>query len=108
MVIRDPIDAIRHRIAVSRVVGRCHHVTVSDTLHPGVGPADAPERYKLIERKAAGGEGEVWKARESIGGESFHYAVKIIDGGEQSGTRLDALRMQAALATHLEHPALVK
>jgi serine/threonine protein kinase len=83
-------------------------VTVSDTLHPDVGPADAPERYELIERKAAGGEGEVWKARESIGGEPFHYAVKIIDGGEQSGTRLDALRMQAALATHLEHPALVK
>jgi serine/threonine protein kinase len=83
-------------------------VTVSDARHAKAGPPDAPERYELIERRAAGGEGEVWKAREFIGGEHFTYAVKIIDGGEQSGTRLDALRMQAALATHLEHPALVK
>lgn len=82
---------------------------VSDAQFPRTGPADHPERYELIERRAAGGEGEVWKAREYHDGQPFHYAVKIIDDdGDRAGARLNALRMQAALATHLEHPALVK
>ncbi|GIJ60286.1 serine/threonine-protein kinase [Virgisporangium aurantiacum] len=78
---------------------------------PGfVGPADALDRYELVERRAAGGEGEVWLARERHGAESFSYAVKVIRIDEDSVAErhLDELRLQAALATHLEHPALVK
>jgi serine/threonine protein kinase len=75
-----------------------------------VGPADALDRYEMVERRAAGGEGEVWQAVERHGTESFGYAVKLIrpeEGGDDDRA-LDALRLQAALATQLEHPALVK
>ncbi|WP_412543526.1 serine/threonine-protein kinase [Longispora sp. K20-0274] len=74
-----------------------------------VGPAEAPDRYELAERRAAGGEGEVWRAVEYHGGAPFAYAVKIIevDGG-RTDRSLEELRLQAALATHLEHPAVVK
>ena len=75
-----------------------------------VGPADAPRRYEMLEHAAAGGEGEVWRAREVHGnGAALEYAVKIIDAGAADAAgRLDELRLQAGLATHLEHPALVK
>jgi serine/threonine protein kinase len=85
-------------------------VLVHEPHNIHVGPVDAPYRYELLERKAAGGEGEVWKARQFHAGQPFLYAVKIIevDGGDVTGRRLEDLRMQAALATQLEHPALVK
>lgn len=75
-----------------------------------VGPAEAPDRYQLVNRRAAGGEGEVWEAREYHGDDFFCYAVKIIkvDGTDQADRWLEDLRLQAALATHLEHAALVK
>ncbi|MEO3927785.1 protein kinase [Micromonosporaceae bacterium B7E4] len=75
-----------------------------------VGPVDAPDRYELVERRAAGGEGEVWLARERHGAVSFSYAVKLIRLDDDSATdrQLEELRLQAALLTHLEHPALVK
>lgn len=75
-----------------------------------MGPADAPSRYELIERHAAGGEGEVWRAAEHHSGVSFHYAVKIIHAEPQGDPEkwLDGLRLQAAILTQLEHPALVK
>ncbi|HEY3504317.1 MAG TPA: serine/threonine-protein kinase [Actinocatenispora sp.] len=75
-----------------------------------VGPSDSPDRYEMVERRAAGGEGEVWRAVERHGQETFAYAVKIIhlDGPVDSDASLEALRLQAALATHVEHPALVK
>ncbi|HEY0700798.1 MAG TPA: serine/threonine-protein kinase, partial [Micromonospora sp.] len=75
-----------------------------------VGPADALDRYELVERRAAGGEGEVWLARERHGAESFAYAVKVIRVDDESAAdrHLEELRLQAALATHVEHPALVK
>ncbi|MGH3663121.1 MAG: protein kinase domain-containing protein [Micromonosporaceae bacterium] len=75
-----------------------------------VGPEDAPDRYELIERRAAGGEGEVWHAREYHGSEQFSYAVKLIriDDADVVDRHLEELRLQAALATHLEHPAVVK
>ncbi|MBT8227172.1 MAG: protein kinase [Dactylosporangium sp.] len=75
-----------------------------------VGPVDAPHRYELVQRFAVGGEGEVWKAYEYHAGEPFAYAVKIIsvDDNERPEERLEDLRMQAALATHLEHPSVVK
>ncbi|MGI5151675.1 serine/threonine-protein kinase [Plantactinospora sp. CA-294935] len=78
---------------------------------PGyVGPADAPDRYELVQRHAAGGEGEVWLARERHGADSFSYAVKLIrlDDDSAADRQLEELRLQAALLTHLEHPALVK
>ncbi|MFE9654880.1 protein kinase [Micromonospora sp. NPDC006431] len=78
---------------------------------PGfVGPTDALDRYELVERRAAGGEGEVWLARERHGAESFAYAVKVIrtDDDSAADRHLEELRLQAALATHVEHPALVK
>ncbi|MEE6259352.1 serine/threonine-protein kinase [Plantactinospora sonchi] len=75
-----------------------------------VGPADAPDRYELVERRAAGGEGEVWLARERHGADSFSYAVKLIrlDDDSAADRQLEQLRLHAALLTHLEHPALVK
>ncbi|GAA3512561.1 serine/threonine protein kinase [Actinocatenispora rupis] len=75
-----------------------------------VGPSDAPDRYEMVERRAAGGEGEVWRAVERHGQETFAYAVKLIhlDGPVDTDASLEALRLQAALATHVEHPALVK
>ncbi|MEV0134404.1 protein kinase [Dactylosporangium sp. NPDC050688] len=75
-----------------------------------VGPADALQRYELVERRAAGGEGEVWLAREHHGSESFRYAVKMIriDDDSVAERQLEDLRLQAALATQVEHPALVK
>ncbi|MGH3714875.1 MAG: protein kinase domain-containing protein [Micromonosporaceae bacterium] len=78
---------------------------------PGyVGPADSPDRYQLISRRAAGGEGEVWQAQERHGTETFSYAVKLIriDDATLADRQLEDLRLQAALATHLEHAALVK
>ncbi|GAA1548503.1 hypothetical protein GCM10009827_081020 [Dactylosporangium maewongense] len=78
---------------------------------PGhAGPADALDRYELVQRHAAGGEGEVWLAREHHGAESFPYAVKVIriDDDSVADRQLEELRLQAALATQLEHPALVK
>ncbi len=52
----------------------------------------------------------MWQAIEYHGGQPFSYAVKIIDivDGDRAGQGLDELRLQAALATQLEHPALVK
>lgn len=75
-----------------------------------VGPADALQRYELVQRHAAGGEGEVWLAREHHGAESFRYAVKMIriDDDPVAERQLEDLRLQAALATQVEHPALVK
>ncbi|WP_327004731.1 protein kinase [Dactylosporangium sp. NBC_01737] len=75
-----------------------------------VGPADALQRYELVERRAAGGEGEVWLAREHHGAESFRYAVKMIriDDDSVAERQFEDLRLQAALATQVEHPALVK
>ncbi|MFF5120724.1 protein kinase [Dactylosporangium aurantiacum] len=75
-----------------------------------VGPVDAPQRYELVERRAAGGEGEVWLAREHHGAASFRYAVKMIriDDDAVAERQLEDLRLQAALATQVEHPALVK
>ncbi|WP_432995675.1 serine/threonine-protein kinase [Dactylosporangium sp. CA-233914] len=78
---------------------------------PGhAGPADALDRYEFVQRHAAGGEGEVWLAREHHGAESFSYAVKVIriDDDSVAERQLEELRLQAALATQLEHPALVK
>ncbi|MGH3739150.1 MAG: protein kinase domain-containing protein [Micromonosporaceae bacterium] len=75
-----------------------------------VGPADAPDRYQLLTRRAAGGEGEVWQAVERHGTESFSYAVKLIriDDAALAEQQMEELRLQAALATHLEHAAVVK
>lgn len=75
-----------------------------------VGPAEAPDRYQLVARRAAGGEGEVWEAREYHGADFFSYAVKLIrvEGTEQTDRWLEDLRLQAALATQLEHAAVVK
>lgn len=83
---------------------------VSVAQHSYVGPPDAPDRYELIERRAAGGEGEVWRAREHHGDVAFSYAVKIlrVPAEDQTDRGLEGLRLQAALATQLEHPALVK
>jgi serine/threonine protein kinase len=83
---------------------------VSDAQYSYVGPPDAPDRYELIDRRATGGEGEVWQAREHHGGVPFSYAVKIlrVPAEDQTDRGLEGLRLQAALATQLEHPALVK
>ncbi|BCL18141.1 hypothetical protein GCM10017556_58800 [Micromonospora sagamiensis] len=83
---------------------------MSDGQYNHVGPPDAPDRYELIERRAAGGEGEVWRARERHGDVSFSYAVKIlrVPAEDRTDRGLEGLRLQAALATQLEHPALVK
>ncbi|MBF9131764.1 serine/threonine protein kinase, partial [Plantactinospora sp. S1510] len=83
---------------------------MSDAQYSHVGPPDAPDRYELIDRRAAGGEGEVWRAREHHGNVTFSYAVKIlrVPGEDQTDRGLEGLRLQAALATQLEHPALVK
>jgi serine/threonine protein kinase len=83
---------------------------VSDSQYSYVGPPDAPDRYELIDRRATGGEGEVWQAREHHGGVPFSYAVKIlrVTAEDQTDRGLESLRLQAALATQLEHPALVK
>ncbi|MBN1171421.1 MAG: serine/threonine protein kinase [Micromonosporaceae bacterium] len=83
---------------------------MSSPQHVHVGPSDAPDRYELVQRFAVGGEGEVWKALEYHAGEPFAYAVKIInvEGDERPKERLEDLRMQAALAVHLEHPSVVK
>ncbi|MFI6822768.1 serine/threonine-protein kinase [Micromonospora sp. NPDC050187] len=83
---------------------------MSDGQYSYVGPPDAPDRYELIERRAAGGEGEVWRAREHHGDVAFPYAVKILrmPAEDQTDRGLEGLRLQAALATQLEHPALVK
>jgi serine/threonine protein kinase len=84
--------------------------SVSDAQYSYAGPPDAPDRYELIDRRATGGEGEVWQAREHHGGVPFSYAVKIlrVPAEDQTDRGLEGLRLQAALATQLEHPALVK
>ncbi len=74
------------------------------------GPADAPDRYQLLERRSAGGEGEIWSAVEQQSSYSFRYAVKIIHAEHLADADrwLENLRLQVALLTQLEHPALVK
>jgi len=42
------------------------------------GPIDVPDRYQLLDRRSAGGEGEIWSAVEQHTSFSFRYAIKII------------------------------
>src|SRR3977135_3257740 len=84
--------------------------SVSDAQYSYAGPPDAPDRYELIDRRATGGEGEVWQAREHHGGGPFSYAVKIlrVPAEDQTARGRGGLRLQPARAPQLEPPALVK
>jgi serine/threonine protein kinase len=75
-----------------------------------VGPADAPDRYELVAPRSSGGEGEIWSATEQQANFSFRYAIKMIHAEHMADADswLEQLRLQVALLTQIEHPALVK
>ncbi|MFT4622756.1 MAG: serine/threonine protein kinase [Myxococcota bacterium] len=58
-----------------------------------------PERYRRLHRLAAGGQGEVWVARDlSLGRD---VVLKVGNGGPGAAARL---RQEARIAAQLDHP----
>ena len=74
-----------------------------------VGPFDAPDKYRLVELRSRGGEGEVWRGSLAVEGQDVPVAVKQI-----LATNIDDLeqwrdrwRRQAEVLRSLQHPGLV-
>ena len=74
-----------------------------------VGPFDAPDKYRLVELRSRGGEGEVWRGSLGVEGQDVPVAVKQI-----LATNIDDLdqwrdrwRRQAEVLRSLQHPGLV-
>jgi eukaryotic-like serine/threonine-protein kinase len=73
------------------------------------GPADAPDRYELIQVHSRGGEGELWRGAIDLDGVAIPVAVKVLRPGpdEQAQEAAERVRRQAELLRTLDHPNLV-
>ena len=64
-------------------------------------------RYEVLELIAAGGQGSVYRARDTDSGEVV--ALKVMHPGHTGEPEyLEALRREAELASRLDHPHIVK
>jgi tRNA A-37 threonylcarbamoyl transferase component Bud32 len=64
-------------------------------------------RYTLLDRVGAGGEGEVWRARDHERG--IELALKILDDAiARDGAAWEALHREFAVAILLEHPLILR
>ena len=64
-------------------------------------------RYEVLELLAGGGQGTVYRARDSEGGEVV--ALKVMHPGHTGEAQyLEALRREANLASRLEHPNVTR
>lgn len=74
-----------------------------------VGPFDSPDKYRLVELRSRGGEGEVWRGTLEVEGQHVPVAVKqilpsnIVDLDQWR----DRWRRQAEVLRSLQHPGLV-
>ncbi len=75
-----------------------------------VGPADDPDRYRLLHVISRGGEGELWKGHLSIDGVPIAVAVKVIHPSNAVNMAEWRRRWQrqAELLRSLDHPGLVR
>jgi hypothetical protein len=73
------------------------------------GPADAPDRYELIQLHSRGGEGELWRGAIDPDGVAIPVAVKVLHPGpdERAQEAADRVQRQAELLRTLDHPSLV-
>ena len=74
-----------------------------------VGPFDAPDKYRLVELRSRGGEGEVWRGSLAVEGQDVPVAVKQILAAniEDLEQWRDRWRRQAEVLRSLQHPGLV-
>ena len=64
-------------------------------------------KYEVLETIAAGGQGTVYRARDS--GSGNVVALKVMHPGHTGEVQyLEALRQEANLASRLDHPNIVK
>ena len=64
-------------------------------------------KYEILETVAAGGQGTVYRARDSESGDVV--ALKVMHPGHTGEVQyLEALRQEANLASRLDHPNIVK
>ena len=73
-----------------------------------VGPADAPDTYRLVRQLGGGGEGEVWEAVQQLSERGrLRVAVKIMTA---TGDPEEARRWAETgrLLRALSHPGLVR
>jgi hypothetical protein len=73
------------------------------------GPADAPDRYELIQVHSRGGEGELWRGAIDLDGVAIPVAVKVLHPGpdERAQEAAERVQRQAELLRTLDHPNLV-
>jgi serine/threonine protein kinase len=70
-----------------------------------IGPADAPDTYRLVSLLGGGGEGEVWKAVLPLSADGRrHIAVKMCPAREDA----DQFQRFGHLLRSLSHPGLVR
>lgn len=74
------------------------------------GPADSPDRYRLIDIASRGAEGELWRGHIEVDGQPLPVAVKILHptSPEEFGEWSERWQRQAELLRSLEHPSLIK
>lgn len=64
-------------------------------------------RYTLIEKLGAGGQGEVWRARDETGG--IEVALKVLNPTlAHDDAAWAALEREHAIASRMDHPAILK
>lgn len=82
---------------------------VERATHRHAGPPDDPDKYKLMELKSRGGEGEVWRGTIIVDSVHVAVAVKVILAGNENDLRVWHRRWlrQAELLKSLQHPGLM-
>ena len=66
-----------------------------------------PTRYTLLEKLGAGGQGEVWRARDESGG--VEVALKVLNPAlAHDNAAWLALGREYSIASRLDHPAILK
>lgn len=74
-----------------------------------VGPADRPDKYRLVHLEGSGGEASLWRAEVDLAGDSETVAVKVLDPRHHDDLRRISARWaeQAELLRFITHPAVV-
>lgn len=90
-------------------------VTLTDLRQRGrsefyAGPYDDADRYRLIDRRSRGGEGELWRGVLPLDSVELPVAVKVIhpSNAAKLGEWRQRWQRQAELLRSCDHPGLVK